>query len=78
MVKQVKQNNTARMIELLKEVDIEAPFNNGYTLLTFAIKKHNLGMVEEVLKNGASPDTDDGNGNIPLMFATSEYSNTPK
>ena len=74
------QYDKAKILLTLNKVsNREAHLNKGYTLLTFAIKEGDLEMVKILLEDGAvSPDTKDGNDNVPLMFATSQYSKTRK
>lgn len=63
--------NDARSVESLLRAgsDPELLFNDGSTLLNFALTHNFTAIVEVLLQNGASPNRADKNGDTPLFVA---------
>lgn len=63
--------NDARSVESLLRAgsDPELLFNDGTTLLNFALTHNFSAIVEVLLQNGASPNRADKTGNTPLFVA---------
>jgi ankyrin repeat protein len=59
-------------ILLNKQIDINIKDLYGYTLLTLAIKKNKIQIVELLLLHNADPNLLDNNGYTPLLFAIKE------
>jgi ankyrin repeat protein len=54
---------------LVKGVDINATSQDGTTLLSRAVQSGNIKLVDKLLSLGASPNTTDGTGDTPLIYA---------